>query len=93
MTFKSTRIIRLKARLATKETQLSALNDLYDDLVSKSLNEYVLNTGEGMQKGVRVRLEDVEKQITKLESQIDFLYRRIYTTGLIRFTVKRFSNT
>lgn len=78
------------ARLEKKEAQLVKINELYDDIAGMSLAEYELDTAGDSQRGKRVSLETLSKQIELLEAQIDGLRSKLNHSGLVILRTTRY---
>jgi multidrug resistance efflux pump len=83
---------RLEARLAVKEAQLAEADTAYSAALTE-VKEYRLNTGEGTQQMEYRDLKGLEDTITRLEAQIEAIYRRLSGKGLVNFTLRRKINS
>jgi DNA repair exonuclease SbcCD ATPase subunit len=80
---------RLLERLETKESQLAALYQSFDELVQNNVEEYRFNSGEGNQWARRRTLRSLQDAIEKLESEIENLRRRLQSGGIVNITLRR----
>jgi len=84
----SARRTRIQNRITAKEAALAAAEDALTAAMVE-VESYTLNTGEGSQTTKHRKIEDLEKTIRVLESQIDRLYRQLNGTGLINMNLRR----
>jgi chromosome segregation ATPase len=77
------------AQIAEKEAQLELANSTYSSLLEKEVNEYRFDSNEGSQKAIRIKLKEIQEQIEWLEASLDNLYRRLNSTGLLNFNLRR----
>jgi len=84
----STRNARIRARIETKESQLTAAETALENAMTE-IESYSLNTGEGTQTTKHRKIEDLLEAIRILESEIDKLYRKLNGTGLINMNLRR----
>jgi TolA-binding protein len=86
----SWRLTQLQGWLDTKLAQLDLANTSYSELLTKKAQEYRLDTTEGMQRVMRVRLGELKKQISELEGDIEDLQDRIRNIhGLTNMNLRR----
>jgi len=79
---------RLEARLAVKIAQLEKADEAYDASLTE-VEEYRLNTGEGTQQMKYRDLKGLEDTISRLEAQIDAIYRRLEGKGIMNLNLRR----
>lgn len=82
-------IQRLKDRLAKKEASLLIAYETYDKLLADTNESYRFDSGEGSQSTKKRNIEELNKQINTLESEIDGIRRRLKGLGLTRISLKR----
>ena len=82
-------IARIRALIATKEAQLSLANATYEKLLAQDTEEYRLNTGEGSQWATKRKIAALSDEITKLESAIDQLNRKLRAGGIVSVVLRR----
>lgn len=87
--YSQARYARIKAQIVTKEAQLIKANETYESLLSNEVDDFKFDSGEGSQRSHRRNLNELKKQIDSLESQIENLYRRIQTSGLVNIVLRR----
>lgn len=87
--YSSSRIAQLKTRLTRKSTQLDLANSLYDELLSDSTQSYRIDSGEGSQQEVTKKLNEVQDQISTLESEIDRLQAKLSGKGIVNMNMRR----
>ena len=80
----------LQSQLEAKQEQLEALNATYLELAAKSITEYELDTAGDSQRGKRVSLTTLMKQIKGLEKDIENLQNRLYGAGIVRLHTNRY---
>lgn len=91
MSYLATMRARLESRKTTIIARLELLNTNYDELATKALNEYELESfGGERQKGVRVKLTMLQKQIEYWTKELDRIDAQLHNTGILRFTAKRY---
>jgi len=83
---------RLVARVQAKEAQLTKYQTLLDGLIdgnSAKVSSFEFNSGEADQRAKLRNPEDVQKVITRLEKEIDLLYRKLNGITNSRFVSNR----
>lgn len=80
---------KIAARLAIKNTQLTAAYALLDILLADPTHMYRFDSGEGMQQGQHKKLADVEKIISTLESEINRLETKLAGKGIVNMNLRR----
>lgn len=83
-------VARIKAQIKIKEEQLEKANALYSKLLENPNSSYRFESGEGAQQAASRKLEDVQKTIDSLESQLTRLYNQLSGRGLTRTTLRRY---
>lgn len=78
---------RLQSRLASKETYLDQLYTARDNF--DEVESYSFDSGEGRQQTKFRSISEVAKEITKVEAEIDRLYREIEGTNIVSVNVRR----
>lgn len=84
----ASRTATLTARRAILVTQLAAANAAYTDGLSK-LKQYAFESADGKQAATRRDLDELEKQISKLEAKIDAIDVRLNGGGIVGIEVSR----
>lgn len=77
------------ALITAKQAQLDAANATLLSLLGQEVEEYRFNSNEGSQWASRRKLEALRATIDWLQSEIDNLTRRLNSTGLISFNLRR----
>lgn len=86
----SARKARIKARIVTKEAQLTAARTAYDAaLASADTESYKFDSREGRQETVLRSPSVIAREIDRLESEIDRLYRKLEGGGLVSLNLRR----
>lgn len=85
----SARRASITARLVIKNGQLTAAYGLLDQLLADPNQMYRLDTGEGMQQASHKKLNDVEKMISTLESEINRLETKLAGKGIVNMNLRR----
>lgn len=85
----SARRAQLQANLATKQKQLIAANALMDHLLADPTSSSSIDTGEGRQQFSNRKLEDVQKQIDVLQSEINRIQNKLLGGGIVNMTLRR----
>lgn len=85
----SSRRAQLNARLTQKNTQLTAANALYEQLLADPTASYRFDSGEGMQQTASKKLAEVSKQISKLETEVDRIQRQLGGGGIVNLNMRR----
>jgi hypothetical protein len=86
----ATTLARYQARITRLEATLEILYETYDDIASRQLEEYRIDTEDGaMQKGRVQNLNKIDKQIHSKEAELDALYRRINGRGVTNLVLRR----
>jgi len=84
------RRVQLESRLASRNSQLLALETTYSSLLTQEIEQYNFNSGEGSQSTRRRRLDEIEKLISKIEADIDYITRTLNGTGVVNMRVRRY---
>lgn len=83
---------QLQSRLTRKLAQLTKAYDSYDSLLDESIESYKFDSGEGSQQVKRRALENLDKAIDKLETNIDWLQQKLDGTGIAYANMRRKSD-
>lgn len=75
-------------RLTYWEAELAKLDEAMMN-ATLEVEEYRLNTGEGMQQTKYRDLEKLQKQITKAEYMIDWIINKLNGWGLMNMNLRR----
>lgn len=75
-------------RLAFYQAELEKLDEAMMN-ASTEVEEYKLNTGEGMQQTKYRDLEQIQKQISKVEYMIDWILNKLHGWGLVNLNLRR----
>lgn len=79
----------IEAELTVLETRLAALNTAYTSVLASGMKSYKLDTGEGSQSATYMNIDDLQKNIDLVTSQIASK-KRVLTGGhMRRFTLNR----
>ena len=84
-TYKAT----LEDRLTDKQAQLELIVTAISELTPQNIEEYRLNTGEMAQWARRRKLQELFDAQTRLEAEIDALYRRLNGGGITSINMRR----
>jgi uncharacterized coiled-coil DUF342 family protein len=84
----SSRRATLIARIEKKEAQLASLETAYDALIHE-IDEYKFNSGEGNQQVKYKSLKQISDEITRLEAEIDSLWRKLNGRGIVNMNLRR----
>jgi len=83
---------QIAAQIAAKQAQLDAANTAYLAALSHSeVETYSFDSGEGKQMTKRRSPEELSREISLIESQINRLTNRLYGRGLINMNLRRHS--
>lgn len=81
---------RIIASITTKEAQLIVANAAYDAALSSAdVEGYELDTKEGRQRTSLRSPSVISKEIARLESELERLYRRLEGGGLVNLNLRR----
>ncbi len=80
---------RLLAQLARIELQIEAANVALDDLVTKSVESYTFESGDGKQSAKRVDTSKFDQLISVLEQRAEHIRQRLGGLGLVNMNVRR----
>ena len=80
---------RIRARLRAKETQLENAYSTFERLLAEDVERYRFDSGDGSQLARRRNLDELRRQISTLENEIDALYNRLNRQGLTTVTLRR----
>ena len=78
--------------LTVLETRLSALNTAYTSVLESGMKSYKLDTGEGSQSATYMNIDDLQKNIDLVASQIASKKRVLTGGNMRRFTLNRKPN-
>lgn len=78
---------RLQARLTSKQTYLEQLYTARENF--DEVESYSFDSGEGRQQTKFRSISEVVKEITKIEAEIERLYREIEGTNIVSVNVRR----
>ena len=85
---------RVKSKIARKEVQLDTLNKTYDKLIDPDgtgdIESYKFDSGTASQSAKLRNPEDVAKEISRLEKEIEALYRKLSGRGLVNQNMRRY---
>ena len=87
MAITSARKTRLQNRITAKETYLASLYSMQENF--DDVESYAFDSGEGRQQTKFRSLADVTREIQKLESQIDRLYRELQGLSIVNINIRR----
>lgn len=79
----------LQNRLAKKEAQLEKAYIAYDKLIENNNESYRFDSGEGSQSTKKRSLSDLSAEISRLESEIDGICRKLKGYGLTTIKLNR----
>ena len=88
MSITSARKTRLETRIANKEAMLEKLYDATENW--DNTKSYTFDSGEGRQSTVYHNIAEVERVISRLESQIDRLYRELLGHSVANVNLRRY---
>lgn len=83
-----TRRTRMLAAIATREADLVALNTAYTEALT-SYRSYKLDTGGAEQQMMQRQIKELSEERTKLEKEIDALYRKLEGRGITSLKMRR----
>ena len=87
MAITQARKTRLQDRITKKETYLASLYSLQENF--DSVESYRFDSGEGSQQTKFRSLSEVTREIQKLETQIDRLYRELQGHNIVNVNLRR----
>ena len=82
----------LEAQLASKQAQLAAANTALEKILSGDrghVNKYTFDSGEGRQSVTHNDPAKILELISKLESDIEFINKKLNGTGLVAVKFRR----
>lgn len=79
----------IQASIVTKSEQLEEANETLRKLLKQQSKEYRFDTTEGAQRVKKVDIIDLQQVIEALESQIDYLTRKLNSGGLRTINMRR----
>lgn len=81
---------RLTAAISLKETQLAAANAAYTAaLGSGDVESYQFDSKEGKQSTTLRSPSVIAKEVSRLEQELERLYRRLNGGGIVNLTLRR----
>ncbi len=81
---------RLESRLAREEARRDKLDASYSSLLDEKKQSATMDTGNGRVSFTNRNLEDVGRELDKLENSISLLYRKIHGGATVAFNVRRY---
>jgi uncharacterized protein Yka (UPF0111/DUF47 family) len=79
----------LEARLASKQTQLTAAYSAMETMLEDNIESYKFDSNEGSQQVKSRKMESLQKQIDALEATIDQIYRALYGRNHVNMNLRR----
>lgn len=76
-------------RLNFWRAKLAILDASYDKIASSSLDEYTLTSGDGMTRAKRRNLEEMGKQLSFVESRVQYFHMKLYGRGVMTQRFRR----
>lgn len=81
---------RIVAQINTKQAQLEAANAAYTAALSNvEIQTFRFDSGEGSQSTTRRKPAEISSEITRLESELNRLYRRLDGGGIVNMNLRR----
>jgi len=89
LTLSSTRRARIQARITALTAQITALETAIETAVAKDIEEYSFNSGDGSQRAVNRKLEDMQKSVDILYRQREYQYNLLRGRGIMQMVARR----
>lgn len=80
---------RIQNQLTRIDAQLTILYNTLSSINATENESYSFDSGEGSQRTTRRKIEDVQNQIERLESEYDHYLNELYGMGLVNIQLRR----
>lgn len=89
LTLSSTRKARIQARITALTAQITALETAITTAVAKDIEEYSFNSGDGSQRAVNRKLDDMQNTLDRLYRIREAQYNLLRGRGIVRMKIRR----
>lgn len=89
LTLASSRRTRIEAQITAINTRITALETAVENAVSKDVESYYFNSGDGAQRAVNRKLEEMETTLDYLYRRREYLYNLLRGRGIVQMVVRR----
>ena len=89
LTLSSSTRARLQARITALDAQITALETAIESAMAKDIEEYSFNSGDGSQRAVNRKLEDMQTSVDRLYRMREYLHNRLRGRGIMRMVAYR----
>jgi len=89
LTLSSARKSRILLRITALTAQITALETAITTAVAKDIEEYSFNSGDGSQRAVNRKLEDMQGTLDRLYRIREAQYNLLRGRGIVRMKIRR----
>jgi hypothetical protein len=89
MALSSSQKKRILNKIKTKQDQLDRAESTLEEMLNSAIEEYSLDTAEGKHRTKEKKIEDLQKAIAILESQIESNLNRLRGNGITNLVLRR----
>lgn len=89
LTLSSSRRTRIEAQITAIETRITALETALETAVSKDIEEYSFNSGDGSQRAVNRTIKEMETSLDVLYRRREYLYNLLRGRGIVQMVARR----
>lgn len=89
LTLSTSRRARIEARISSINSQITALETAIDSAVTKDVEEYSFNSGDGSQRVIYKSLDEMQIAVDKLYRMLEYQYNLLRGRGIVQMVARR----